>query len=243
MKGLTYIELGEKYPRIKNKFDSANLPIIEIETDDEDLIEDMFSRLNEAVPLNSAEHRNAIGGPMSKIIRDVAEHQFFKNKVKFGNKRYQYREVASRLLFLEHSLQNDHKIFDTKKIFLDYFVKKFKDNDTLSPDPIRDSVCEILTHMNEIFTAKDKLLRSQAIIPIYYLVIRDLGESNNLTALNRKKLVSFNELVISNKNVAVEDIGKADYDLLEYNKLSIQGTNDASSIKERVKILKEYILK
>ncbi len=64
-----------------------------VETDDLDLIEEMFSRLNEAVPLNAAEKRNAFGGPMAKAIRDVAEHQFFNSLVAFSNRRYQHRET------------------------------------------------------------------------------------------------------------------------------------------------------
>ncbi|MEM8488850.1 MAG: DUF262 domain-containing protein, partial [Bacteroidota bacterium] len=77
-KGMTYSELASRYPKIKIRFDSYILPIILVETDDIDLIEDMFSRLNEAVPLNAAEKRNALGGPMAKAIRQVADTSFFK---------------------------------------------------------------------------------------------------------------------------------------------------------------------
>jgi hypothetical protein len=241
LKGLTYKELGEKYPRIKNRFDSTNLPIIEIITDDEDLIEDMFSRLNEAVPLNSAESRNAIGGSMAKTIREVADCPFFKNKVKFSNKRYQHREVAARLLFLEFYLQTQNKIYDTKKIFLDQFVRNFKLNINLGPEPYKAKVTRILKLMDEIFINKDPLLKSQSIIPIYYLIIRELDDFGNMNYLNRKKLSVFNDKVKQNKKIAEEDITKADYELLEYNKLTIQGTNDASSIKDRVRILKDFI--
>jgi len=247
LKGLTYRELGEKYPRIRSRFDSTNLPIIEIICDDEDLIEDLFSRLNEAVPLNSAESRNAIGGPMAKIIREIADHVFFKQKVAFNNKRFQHREVAARLLFLEYSLQTENKIYDTKKTYLDRFVDIFKKSSSTtslpSGDHIREAVNDNLTELLGIFTDKDKLLlRSQRIV-IYYLLARELKCVGLFSALTRKKLELFDRLVSENKEIAERDISKANYDLLEYNKLSIQGTNDASSIKERVRILQEYVLK
>ena len=70
--GMRYSEIASKYPKLKIRFDSFTLPIICLETDDLDVIEDMFSRLNEAVPLSAAEKRNAIGGPMAQCIRDVA---------------------------------------------------------------------------------------------------------------------------------------------------------------------------
>jgi hypothetical protein len=98
-----------------------------LETDDLDVIEDMFSRLNEAVPLSAAEKRNAIGGPMAQCIRDVADHDFFGSKVRFSNRRYQHREVAARLLFIEFSLSVNDRLLDTKKPYLDDMVRQYKD--------------------------------------------------------------------------------------------------------------------
>jgi Protein of unknown function DUF262 len=59
---LSYDDIAKRFPKIKVKFDSFVLPVVTvaIEGDDLDLIEDMFSRLNEAVPLNAAEKRNAL---------------------------------------------------------------------------------------------------------------------------------------------------------------------------------------
>jgi hypothetical protein len=47
--------------------------------------------------------------------------------------------------------------------------------------------------------------------------------------------------VENNRNLAEEDITKADFELLEYDRLSIQGTNDASSIKERLRIISKFL--
>src|SRR5258705_12023868 len=57
--GMKYSEIASAYPRLKIRFDSFTLPIVCLETEDLDLIEDMFSRLNEAVPLSAAEKRHA----------------------------------------------------------------------------------------------------------------------------------------------------------------------------------------
>src|SRR6185436_6957201 len=83
--GMNYSELAKTYPKVKSRFDSFSLPIVTVETDEIELIEDMFSRLNEAVPLNAPEKRRAIGGDMVKAIDDVSKHAFFAKKVKFGN--------------------------------------------------------------------------------------------------------------------------------------------------------------
>lgn len=56
--GLTYSEIASKYPKLKVIFDSFILPITCVRTENDDifLIEDMFSRLNEAVTLNAADY-------------------------------------------------------------------------------------------------------------------------------------------------------------------------------------------
>jgi uncharacterized protein with ParB-like and HNH nuclease domain len=59
LEGLTYAELSQKFPEIKSDFDATRLDVIGIQTPEIEQIEEMFSRLNEAVPLNAAEKRNA----------------------------------------------------------------------------------------------------------------------------------------------------------------------------------------
>jgi len=78
--GMNYSELAKSYPKIKSRFDAFSLPIVTVETDEIELIEDMFSRLNEAVPLNSAEKRRAIGGDMVKAVDDIAKLSFSSKK-------------------------------------------------------------------------------------------------------------------------------------------------------------------
>lgn len=80
LSGLTYEDLGKEFSKVKTNFDSFTLPIISVITDDLDLIEDMFSRLNEAVPLNSAEKRNAFGGEMIEMIRKISRHSFLTKR-------------------------------------------------------------------------------------------------------------------------------------------------------------------
>ena len=61
----------------------------------------MFSRLNEAVPLAAAEKRNAFGGPLTVIFRQLAEHRFFKEKAKISASRYRHHDLVAKLLYLQ----------------------------------------------------------------------------------------------------------------------------------------------
>jgi hypothetical protein len=239
--GLTYADLAKQYPKLKIIFDSFILPIICVETDDTELIEDMFSRLNEAVPLNAAEKRNAFGGPMAKEINSTSEHIFFKENVRFSNKRYQHKEIAARLLFIEHSLQHSKRIIDTKKPYLDSFVKLYKRDSKYKSPPISSKVTTILTAMHEVFSKRDELLFSQAAVPIYYLLFKEALAKKKLSKITRRKLLDFRKDLENNRRIAEEDIAKANFDLLEFDRMSQQGTNDASSIRSRLRILAEYL--
>ncbi len=238
---LTYPEISKNYPNIKVHFDSAQLPIIIVETDDNELIEDMFSRLNEAVPLNAAEKRNSIGGPMAKAIREITKHKFFNEKIKISDKRYQHREICARLLFLEYTISKQKKIIDTKKPYLDNLVRSHRKKTMSVVKVYKDAVVSILQEMNKVFTRNDRLLSSQSIIPIYYLIFKSALKQNQVQKISRKKLIKFNTERTENRIMAEQDITKAHFDLLEFDRLSVQGTNDASSIRERVRVLGEYL--
>jgi hypothetical protein len=239
LSGLSYDDLGKEYPKIKIKFDSYVLPIVGVMTDDLDLIEDMFSRLNEAVPLNSAEKRNAFGGDMVKAIRNLSHHAFFENHVRFKNTRYQHFEVAARFLLVESSNVESEKLIDTKKVYLDAMAKNYKAGKLELVSKLEGIVSKYLDQMTKCFTNQDVLLRAQGSMVLYYLIFK-WAEKTNLT-ISRAKLLAFDEIIKANRKKAEVSYEEADYDYLEYDRLSQHGTNDVSNIKERVRILKEYL--
>jgi Protein of unknown function DUF262 len=239
--GLRYSDLAAAYPELKVFFDSFNLPIVVVKTDDLELIEDMFSRLNEAVPLNAAEKRNALGGAMATAIREMASTKFFTETVKLGNRRYQHQEVAARLLFIEYSLLKFGRIQDTKKPYIDQMVKNYRGSSELPIELIVDPVNHTLEILSTIFSTQDELLRTQAGIPIYYLCAQSAQDHGELNKITRARIIEFNTRLHENRTRAEMDLGLADYRLLEYERMSQQGTNDASSIRERAAIMCEFL--
>jgi hypothetical protein len=238
--GLSYNDLAAGYPRIRIKFDSFVLPIVAVETSDLDLIEDMFSRLNEAVPLNAAEKRNAIGGYMVEAIREVADLDFFADKVAFGNRRAQHREVAARLLHIENSLEEAGRIIDTKKVYIDNMARKYRDQGLDHVGSIKQKVSNVCEWLSNIFESRDPLLRAQGNIVIYYLVGRSAIRTNN-DNFSREALLRFRDRLAANRTIAENDYTGASYELLEYDRLSQQGTNDAANIVERARVLADSL--
>ncbi|RZM25097.1 MAG: DUF262 domain-containing protein [Pedobacter sp.] len=237
--GLSYDDLAKEYPKIKINFDSFVLPIVGVQTDDVDLIEDMFSRLNEAAPLNAAEKRNAFGGDMVKAIRDVANHSFFTQNVRFNNTRYQHFEIAGRFLLVEASDFENQRLIDTKKVYLDGMVRKYRAGHFQLVTQFEDVVFATIGKMSECFAAKDVLLRAQGAMVVYYLLFK--WSILNEFQINRSWLLDFDQRIKDNRKLAEENYEGANFELLEFDRLSQQGTNDASSIRERLRILREFI--
>jgi hypothetical protein len=215
------------------------LPIVSVITDDIDMIEEMFSRLNEAVPLNAAEKRNALGGVMPTIIRRVANHNFFKEKVSLSNKRYQHREVSCRFLWLVY---NGSKTVDTKKAYLDNFVREFKKGKLQKEAKnLEEHVANILARVATVFLKNDRLLKKQAMLTIYFMVFKKAIEEEWIHIVKRKYLLDFEETRKKNTKSATENIAEADYELLQFDRMTVQGTNDGVSIKFRTNVLYKFL--
>jgi len=233
---MTYEELATHYPHIKQLFDASSLSVIAIQVDDLDLIEEMFSRLNEAVPLNAAEKRNAFGGPLPKLARAIAAKAFFSKNLKISNRRYQHRDLAAKMLYLTHT--ND--VVDTKKVYLDAFFKSNKAKREMAFKATTARVTNVLNEMQTAFTAHDKLLRSAGMVVLYYLLFDLAIQQKWRKSITRAKLQEFENARIKNRAIAERDITKANYDLLEFDRLT-QTPNDAYAIKFRLGLLKKFV--
>ncbi|WP_441234092.1 DUF262 domain-containing protein [Bradyrhizobium sp. 930_D9_N1_4] len=240
---LSYADIAKQHPKIRVKFDSFVLPVVTVAIQDEDLdlIEDMFSRLNEAVPLNAAEKRNAFGGRMVSIITDLSKHKFFTEKVRFGNGRYQHKEVAARFLLIEESIRDHSNLVDTKKVYLDALAHRYHTKEKKKALELKATVASTLDAMSEEFTNKDELLQAQGIMVVYYLLFKGALEAGQLSHITRRKLLNFRLKLAENREEAANNYPSASFELLEFDRLNQQGTNDASSIKERYRILSNLL--
>ena len=255
--GLGYAELSRKHPDLKARFDGAELPIVLVQTDDSlapafarEFIEEMFSRLNEAVPLNAPEKRNALGGPLPRQIRNLVKNAFFTSRLAFPNARYRHLDLATKFLFIEYK----GGLTDLKKRNLDDFVKQFK-----SPRPLVRRAAElfsraelILEKMGALFVQSDPLLESVGMITIYYQLFRDAFDNRWLGEIKRTALVAFDDARAQNRarvkeaqELALE--GKRPAKPGEINPVLtaferyVQSPNDVTALTQRYKVLRQFI--
>jgi hypothetical protein len=106
---------------------------------------------------------------------------------------------------------------------------------------LRSRTLQTLNLLDAVFLPGDGLLRSQGVIAVYYLTLQGAEQAKHVNRFNRGKLLSFNEKLLENRARAEQDIAKANFEWLEFDRMSQQGTNDATSIKERVKILASFL--
>ena len=236
LKRLTYRELATKYPIVKQDFDAFILNVMTVETDDIVLIEDLFSRLNEAMPLNAAEKRNAKPGPLPKLVREIARHPLFTDSIPFDNSRYRHYDIAAKMLLLA----SRDRVVDTKKIYLDRFFQRYAGSTSKEVLPFKETVTKVLDRMAQNFTSSDPLLSSGGMISLYFLVFRRAMKLGKENLLSRATFKRFEESRLDNRCLAAEDGSQANYHLIEFDRLS-QSPNDGVALRFRLGVLDEQL--
>jgi hypothetical protein len=236
--GMTYQELSEAYPKLITRLSSRTLMIMVVAADELEFVEDMFSRLNEAVPLNAAEKRNALGGPLPLITRRLVRHRFFSSRLRIPETRYRHHDVAAKFLYLE----DNENIVDTKKASLDSFFTDAGGANKTEEDfrETDNAVQEIISAMAETFIENDTLLKSAGMVVVYYVMFSRLRRDRIATIIRRTSLVEFEDLRAHNRELFENDLKGVDRRLIEFDELA-QSSNDGAAIRERYEALREYL--
>lgn len=235
--GKTYSELEKDVPEIAALFSATSLDVMLIRTEDIELIEEMFSRLNEAVPLNAAEKRNGRGGPLRPAVRELIEHkQFFNDRLPFSNSRYRQYDLATKFLYWR-----ERGPADAKKQHLDDFWEEARDNEKgdAHTAQLKAGVELVLDALAGTFESKDALLSSIGMISVYYLLYQELTDGK--TSLpNHADLQAFNRVRRLPRYDDEADLTEGQRRLLEFDRLS-QSPNDESALKYRLSVLRDYL--
>ncbi len=121
---------GKKYSElsieVKEKLALYELSFTIVEGASEVEIKDLFMRMQEGVPLNPAEKRNAMLGEMRNFIADLTSHEVF-TIIPLADKRYSYADWIAHVVCLELAKgPTDVKAPDLKKMYED--EKRFKND-------------------------------------------------------------------------------------------------------------------
>lgn len=191
--GLDYEALGRRYPRLRARFDTTDLPIVVVRTDDTELIEELFSRLNEAVVLTAPEYRNTLGGPLPRLFRELATHPFFVESLPFETGRHRYLDLAAKFVYLVR--ENDFQ--STKKQQLDRLVRSFREGanrreswaEASEVVALGESVDAVLERMHCFFRTPDQLLGGIGWVTLFFHLFRI--EADQVPGFTRELIEDF----------------------------------------------------
>lgn len=237
--GLKFSALKTKFPHLARKIEEYVPTVMNVLTNDAHKIEELFVRLNMGEATTGAERRNAMGGPIPEITRELAMHPFFMNRIRFATRRMQDYNLITKLLLLE---TRGHFV-DTKRESLDKLVVEAIDWQVALENPerqeiegpyasARDRIVRVLDSLNAEFEDDDKLLNSPGNIPIYYWFARE-----NPTRVNelRDFVLSLTHEVKEATVSQKEQPGSGNPELLAYYTMS-RTTNDQESLEGRYRI-------
>ena len=198
-------------------------------TDDEARINDLFVRLNRSKPLSGAEIRNAMSGDVPAMIRKIAEHRFFTQKVAFNANRRQDQNAAAKLLLLEHR----GALVDTKKFNLDRFVKEAIETESTAISAAANRVINVLNAVTPFFFDRDPGLRLATGLPVYYWYFRNNHPSSSIA----ERIRDFEDARRTNKRLAaIGAENEVDEELQTYDYFN-RSPDDATSHERRYQIL------
>lgn len=231
--GLSYNDLLQNHPKVASRFANFNLSVMRVITDDDAKINELFVRLNRSKPLTGAEVRNAMGGIVPKLIRDLCAHEFFQTRIRFSTNRRQDQNAAAKLLLIEFR----GNPVGTQKPNIDRFVQEGIKAQAGVDEFVRAAsrCADVLSRMTGIFSLADPLLSSAGPLPVLYWFTRDTRSSND--PLIRPFLVYFSDLRKRNQKLAKVEDGAVDPELVLYDRLD-RSTDNQGSIEGRVDILR-----
>jgi hypothetical protein len=229
---------SEFHPRWKEVLRRTYLAVVLIQNATEEDIEDLFSRLNNGEPLNAAEKRNAMGGDMNELVREVAHRPFFTDRLRFSNARYQHYELAARILLVETADPDGSGPFpDLRSRSLDAFIRANRRLDASDRRALGRRVKDRLSTLERVFRPADPLLARQSFPLLYYLFVRAVErEAPEAIDSVRTFLEQFQRSRIGELHRAD---GRPDESLAEFTHLMQHGTNEPRSLERRLSILLE----
>lgn len=223
------------------------LSVVLIQDATEEDIEELFFRLNNGEPLNAAEKRNAIGGDMAQLIREVAGRPFFTRRLPFDNTRYRHLDLAARLLWIEHA-QHDPTAKggsppDLRSGALDEFVAAHRRLSPADRAALLAATDRQLARLSAVFTPADPLLANQTDVLVHALFLRrvrgDLPDGPSPARL-RDVLVGFHAA----RRAALDaPPGRQDAALVEFTRLVQRGAGDRGSLERCLQILTDQLLR
>ena len=216
-----------------DQLEAYELSMVTVERAEDQEVEDMFLRLQNGVPLNSAEKRNAISGSIRDFVHEIADSSKFMNSsAAFNNTRYSHDEVIAQMVLIEmHGGPTSIRHTQLKDLYQNH--KDFK-KDSLTAKRVK----RVLHFLRKAFPQKSPELTKVNLISLYTVASEAL---NKYTISDRA--IEFGNWFIGFENRRREEEDKPedqrDERMVSYQLAVLQQTANIASQQERRRILAE----
>lgn len=239
---LTLSDIQAEIPWLYAQLMRAEFEVIVIETDEIELIEELFSRLNEGVPLSAAEKRNRGTVLAPAVAKYARESDFFTRKLPFGNTRYRHYDLLAKFMRIEERGIQHSRVPDLRKQDLDRLFERIRDLEGTDIEAARRRSDELLNRVTRtlgdlvaIFTDKDPFLGSVGMVTLYYVAAKYLA-GRQLPPLRREEIEAFETLRQGVKNREDEELDERELLVVEFGKYA-QGPTSGTYLTVRLQIL------
>ncbi len=158
---------------LRSAFLEFSISVAQIMKADRDEITNLFSRLQMGVPLNPAELRNAIQGPLRNLIDTMAgSHQFFQT-CRIPGGRYKHQDYVAHLFAIAaHHAERDIKARDLRNMIIEFGPSE-RDRLLDMAAKVGDALT-VLEQVNEL--VRSKLTQKWIVVDLGWLVMQALEE-------------------------------------------------------------------
>lgn len=161
-----------------------NIQAFEDVTDE--MIEDIFFRLNNSTPLTKSQKARPLMGVENSIfINDILAGRFFTEKCTFSKMQLKRSDDMCTLLQGMMLLDNKYRDYDFSSISADEVMNYSQYIKNNYPDECKDRLKRIIGFLNNVFYMKDKNLK-KVNIPILFL-IADKALTESITGTNFRR--------------------------------------------------------
>lgn len=139
-----------------------------VENANEETTADIFLRLQEGMPLNTAEKLNAMRGKIRNTILDISKHKFIKN-TKIKDHRFAHRLLVAQLFKLE--MDSNFDVLNFPNIKFEELKEMYEKYSSIKPSmQIISDLKKHLNFLNRAFSNTAGIIRRRGdFIPIYLL--------------------------------------------------------------------------
>jgi hypothetical protein len=240
--GLTFSKLPKK---LRDRFEKFRVSVAKIVESDQLEISRLFARLQQGVPLNPAELRNAMLGAVRNEVETIALSHAFFQRSRISEARYRRQDYVAHIFALAaHGTVRDIKAPNLKQVYTE-----FHSADT-------DQVMKIAAEVNKALTVLDamngllgfSLRHKWLVVDLAWLIIQRMRKNTKTSAPTlANQFKKFDELrrkytALPEEALAATDVnkmlGKHLYQYLIAFKLQ-GGTK--SNVEARSKALAEFL--